>query len=258
MSYTLTKLLGRGAFGSVYLGYNKENGEMVTVKVIPNKAELANRIQREISLPRLLSGHKNIASLLDVQADTNYVYLISEYINHGVPLDRWKIPDDIISLLDMMIELTDAYLYIHSFGIAHRDIKLENVVMKGNIPIIIDWDLACLNLVNSSFPCSGFVGTREYIAPEIWQKEENYNPFLADVYALGVVFYYLLNGRRFPYSGDTNQEIRSNVLRGKLEPSLSGYPDLDTMVMLMLEPNPETRISLEEVRDVLILIMKEI
>ena len=134
--------------------------------------------------------------------------------------------------------------------------------MKGNIPIIIDWDLACLqhNIktgIVKQYPqeknlllCEGYVGTGEYIAPEVWRKE-NYNPFLADIYSLGIIFYNLSNRRRFPYNGETNQEIKKDVLRGNPEISTSGYFQLDDMIMMMINSNPDERLPLIDVKNIL-------
>ncbi len=255
MSYTLGKLLGRGGFGNVYLGKQNDTGKLVTVKVAPYNEQTADRARREVEIGKLLSGHKNIATILNAYVVDNNAYIISEYIANAVTLEQWRLPDistrdGLLTLLDVMSELIDAYIYIHSKHVAHRDVKLENILMKGNIPIIIDWDFACLYQENSLLPCVGFVGTGEYIAPEIWRKE-NFDPFLTDIYSLGIVFYNLANQRRFPYNGETNQEIRKAVLRGFPDFSSSGNYQLDDMIMAMVNSDPHQRMSLEDSRNII-------
>ena len=122
MSYTLGKLLGRGGFGSVYLGTQDETGKQVVIKVVPYNEQTINRIQREVQIPQLLVGHKNIAAVLDARIVADKVYIISEYIANAITLDRWRLPDldtrqGILTLLDVLYELTEAYLYIHSHDI---------------------------------------------------------------------------------------------------------------------------------------------
>lgn len=262
MSYTLDKLLGRGGFGSVYLATNNETGKKVTVKVVPYNDQTLGRLRREVDIGRLLSGHKNIATILNVYIVDEKAYIISEHIANAVTLEQWRLPDistreGLLTILNVMYELIEAYMYIHSKHVAHRDVKLENILMKGNIPIIIDWDFACLYQENSLLPCEGFVGTGEYIAPEIWRKE-NFNPFLTDIYSLGIVFYNLANQRRFPYNGETTQEIRKDVLRGLPEFSSSGNYELDDMIMAMINSNPTERTSLEGCRKILQDVIKTI
>ena len=262
MVYIIGKLLGRGGFGNVYLARDEEIDKTIVVKIVPYNEQTIGRIKREVQLPQLLTGHKNIAAVLDAQVVNSNVYIISEYIANAITLDKWRLPnldttEGILILLDVMSDLVDAYIYIHNHDIAHRDVKLENILMKGNIPIVIDWDLGCLHQEESSLPCEGFVGTREYIAPEVWRKED-IDPFLADIYSLGIVFYNLANQRRFPYRGETNQEIKQDVLYGYPEMSTSGYFQLDDMIMAMININPEERLSLDEAKSIIQTLIKTI
>lgn len=258
MSYTLGKLLGRGGFGNVYLGQDNTTNKLVTVKVVPYNEQNIDRLRREFEIGRYLSNHKNIATVINAYIVDDKAYIISEYIANAITLDRWQLPDistrsGLLILLDVMYELVETYIFIHSQHVAHRDVKLENIVMKGNIPIIIDWDFACFyeeGKISDLFPCKGYVGTGEYIAPEIWRKED-YDPFLTDIYSLGIVFYNLANRKRFPYNGETNEEIKKDVLRGLPEFSSSGNYQLDDMIMAMIDSQASQRMPLEESRKIL-------
>lgn len=261
--YRLERLLGKGGFGRVFLATTRETGVPVVVKAIPFRDENRLRIAREIKIPRLLSGHKNIATIIKAQRISDTIYIISEYIQGAITLEEWEIPDitlgeGLLTTLNVMHELTEAYLYIHTQGVAHRDVKPQNILIKGNIPIIIDWDLACIDVPNSQYPCEGIVGTPNYLAPEFWRDQEDVNPFLADVYSLGVVFYYLMNNRELPYEASDIPDLRQQILLGNPRQSNSGYPEVDAIIMAMLRSNPMERISLSAVGDALQLLIKSL
>lgn len=263
MNYSLNELIGKGAFGKVFLGEHRETGELVAIKVIPYLKKNINRINREMEIPRLFANHKNIASFIEAKRYGNKIYIISEYITNGITLEKWKLPDlttreGLLVLLDVMYELADAYDYIHQQGVAHRDVKPRNILMKGNVPIIIDWDLACLNLPDSPFPCKGLAGTPNYLAPELWNNRKNIDPFLTDIYSLGVVFYYLANRKQLPYIRKEIEDVKRAVLEGNPIPSSSGNDRLDELIMLMIQTVPEERISLDDVKNNLQILIKTI
>ena len=260
MDYSLGQLIGSGGFGKVYLGEDTE-GNTVVIKVIPAKQKYLSRIKREFKIPQLLAGHKNIAAVIATKLYGDKVYIISEYIAGAISLDKWSVPETregFLILLDVMYELADAYDYMHSQGVVHRDVKPGNILMKGNIPIIIDWDLACLNVNDSPFPCRGLAGTPNYLAPELWEKSDDVDFFLTDIYSLGVIFYYLANQRRLPYTGNSIEDLKQVVLEGNPDPLTSGYNSLDDLILSMMARDPDERISLLDVKDRLQALIKAI
>ena len=100
--------------------------------------------------------------------------------------------------------------YCHSKCITHRDIKLENLLLdhKGNIKII---DFGFSTCIPNDRKIKIFCGTPSYMAPEIVSKKEYAGP-PADIWALGVLLYALLNGC-FPYRGQTDAELYKKICR---------------------------------------------
>lgn len=266
MKYELDEMIGAGSFARVYIGRNKDTGEQVTIKMFVkrylNKPERKIRVDREMEIPKFLQGNLNVANIIEIYEDEEIIYIVSEYIKDAIPLDRWQIPDksnqdNFIILLNIMYQLTSAYMDMHNLHIAHRDIKPGNIIMKGNIPIIIDFDLSCIDIADTQFPCTGKVGTPHYYAPEVWaNKVVDY--FTADIYSLGVVFYYLMNNQELPYDGNTIQEYGYNVIKKLPKPSKSGNKAVDRLIRLMLKKQPENRPSLEEIKNEIQKIIKEI
>ena len=108
--------------------------------------------------------------------------------------------------------------HLHSKNIAHRDIKLENILISEENKVkIIDFGLSCI-LNNKDDHVLGKkhkVGTRGYNAPEVLQSEkESYNPFLSDLWSLGVVLFILVTGC-FPYNEISKNDVNFMKLISK-------------------------------------------
>ena len=265
--YEPVKVLGCGAFGVVYLEENITTGDLVAIKHITkplsSKKNFMTKVVREIVISRQLTGHKNITSFIEYSEDDKKIYIVYDYIHSSLPLTHWPIPDITtregrLILLDVIYQLVEAYQFIHSQKIVHRDIKPANIVMKGNIPIIIDFDMACIFTPDSKYPCRGLAGTPNYLAPEVWLQHKDIDYYLTDIYSLGVVLYYLINDRKVPYMGDSVDELRDNVLNVSPLPSSSGFRELDECIMLMINKDPQERINLQIVKDIIQRLIKEV
>lgn len=92
-------------------------------------------------------------------------------------------------------QLIQAVHYMHSMGVAHRDIKCENILLDANFDIkVVDLGFACpLGGKNESGFQNDYVGSRNYMAPEILMKRP-YQPAVVDLFALGVVMFMLYSG----------------------------------------------------------------
>jgi len=137
--------------------------------------------------------------------------------------------------------------------VAHRDIKLDNILLdsKGNTKII-DFGLASMD-EDEVHGCRNFVGSPEYVAPEIIQRKP-YSGYKADVYSLGMVLYCMLFGQ-FPFIPEKRFE---SILNGEEHPVLE-WPDqllkfptfsvsktARDLLSQMLEVDPSKRISMEQ------------
>lgn len=108
---------------------------------------------------------------------------------------NYKMDENVAKAL--ALPLFTALAHCHHNNIAHRDIKLENVIIDSNLnPFLIDFGFAC---VGSEKIISQFCGTPAYMAPEIVRKKPYYGPS-ADNWALGVLVYKLVTGF-FPFRG---------------------------------------------------------
>ena len=282
----IVKLLGKGAFGSVYLAHPvNDKKTLYAVKVIEKVALTTSsrkaRACRENVIPRYLNcNHPNILCVRDYNINNKYVYIVSDYIADAKNLDQYTLPS-FRTGVGIAYQLADGYTYMHNKNIAHRDIKPGNVVMDGNKPVIIDFDLACFQGINvgDRINCSGRAGTPTYMAPEVLLSEyaEGVDWFAADVYSLGGVLFSLFTNHNRAYtvppkplspkktprkvhfaagiaakeSPKKPSELEKKV--AKDEPDKLNTPDplLNLLVTEMMSRNPKDRPSMARVSNVL-------
>lgn len=134
--YELGRLLGEGAFGVVKLGTQIKSQKEVAIKIL-NKSKLdESQIQmacNEIDIMKQCC-HPNIIELLEVLEDLENIYIIMEYVN-GIDLfaflDQYGAMSE-KSVKLVMKQVAEAVKYLHTFGIVHRDLKLDNVIIVIN------------------------------------------------------------------------------------------------------------------------------
>ena len=123
-------------------------------------------------------------------------------------------------------QIVSGIKHLHFVGIAHRDIKLDNIAIDTNfLPILIDYGFA-VNLCRPGSNISGYQkGTYGYLAPELIQYTEDYNPFKADIWALGITLFLLLHGGDCAFGWDQNREVPKDAIE---EPSGDRNPIYDS------------------------------
>ncbi|EGR30893.1 protein kinase domain protein [Ichthyophthirius multifiliis] len=151
-----------------------------------------------------------------------------------------KVPED--EAKRIFKQIMKGMAYLNSQNIAHRDIKLENILMDDTKNIkIIDFGFATSSLKKLNVFC----GTPNYMAPEIIAKKEYFGP-PADIWACGVVLFLMLAGR-FPFNGIDDKSLYTKIKSGIFE-----YPEnisysAQQMLNKLLCVNPLERISAEQV-----------
>ena len=131
------------------------------------------KVKREL-IPKRIFGcrNKNIICVIDEYENKNAIYIISEYIK-GRGLNHYNFKDNRDLAIDIFYQLVTALLFMHSFKVYHRDIKPANILLResDNTPIFIDFDNACIS-DRSLLACRGWPGTPNFMAPEIFDKEQ--------------------------------------------------------------------------------------
>ncbi|CAH8856153.1 unnamed protein product [Trichobilharzia szidati] len=205
--YTVSKHLGRGAFGEVRLAFDKEYCEKYAIKIVQKKnfsilskfgKPFTGSVAAEVDILMRLD-HPFIIQIYDVMDTPEALYMVLELVEGGELFDR------IVSLgqlneLDskfFFLQMAMAVEYLHNHGITHRDLKPENILLtsKADRCLIKVTDFGVSKLVDEGTMLRTFCGTPDYLAPEVL-KTAGCGTYtcVIDVWSLGVILYICLAG----------------------------------------------------------------
>lgn len=253
--YRLLAPLGQGGMASVYRAVpldRLDESEALALKVIRsdlNSAEFRARFLREIRVSMKLD-HPNVLRVVDWGEEGSMLYLVMELVR-GQSLCSWlqgrKL--DVVQAMDILSGVVEALAYAHSQNIVHRDLKPSNVMVTetGRVKLM-DFGLARNQEVKTLTMHGSALGTPAYMAPEqvLNGPERTALSDRSDQYALGIMVYEVLTGRRPFDQEDPNQLIMQHLTAApppicKLNPALPRA--LDAVLLRMLAKNPEERYS---------------
>ncbi|KAL1855427.1 Nitrogen permease reactivator protein [Paecilomyces lecythidis] len=202
----LGKVLGSGAGGSVRLLKRSSDGVTFAVKQFRDRhsweseREYAKKVTAEFCIGSTLH-HGNIIETLDIIHEGGHWYEVMEY----APYDLFaivmtgKMSKEEIAC--SFRQIVNGVAYLHGMGLAHRDLKLDNVVVNEHgIMKLIDFGSAVVfryPFENDIVPASGIVGSDPYLAPEVYD-EKRYDPRPTDIWSLAIIFC-CMTLRRFPW-----------------------------------------------------------
>lgn len=255
-SYRIVRRIAVGGTGEVFEARHAVLGTRVAIKcLLPGLAErsdLARRLVREARAASTLQ-HPNIAPVFDVVAHAPVPYLVMEYLD-GVDLRAWldrEAPLSIAQALALLRPLLDAVSFAHAHGVIHRDLKPSNVIIVATSgteprPVLIDFGLAHGDgffrdsLVTED---AAVLGTPAYFAPELCDEGGRATE-ATDQYALAVIAYELLTGRR-PHEGTNLAALIRHILEGRIVPPCEMRPEiprpLSDVVLRALSREPSQR-----------------
>jgi len=258
-SYKIIKRIGSGTFARVYQVMHIPTKQMRAMKVV--KVDTVNYqdddqiFLKEIELLSIMD-HPNIIKIYEYFIDDIYYYIITEFARGG------ELYDQICNISNysehdaaiVMKQILGALFYSHSKNIIHRDLKPENILLETNTTG--DSFIKLIDFGNSNFceknkKLNLKVGTPQYMAPEVINKEYNTK---ADIWSLGVIMYVLLCGSP-PFDGPDDKSIQQKVKLGKYSFDKENWKDISPeaklLISKMLTLDPKKRISAEEaVKDI--------
>ncbi|CAI8612921.1 unnamed protein product [Vicia faba] len=250
--YEIGKLLGVGASAKVYHATNIKTGKRVAVKVM-NKRKLINggfsaNIEREISILSSLH-HPNIINLFEVLASKTKIYFIVELASAGELFEEVAKQDKLTEehARKYFRQLISAVKHCHSHGVFHRDLKLDNLLLDENDNLkVTDFGLSAVkNQIRPDGLLHTVCGTPSYVAPEILAKK-GYNGAKADVWSCGVVLFAITAGY-LPFNDYNITVLYRKIYRGQFRFPKWVSCDLKNLLSRLLDTNPETRISIDEI-----------
>lgn len=254
--YEVTKVIGKGAYATVWQAVQTETGRSVALKII--RVDLAtdeafSRFAREIQIAQRLN-HRFIARIYDSRIDHQLGYIALEYID-GLTLDRYvkQRQPKAAKILRMAAEVCEALNHAHRQGIVHRDMKPSNImVTKQDKPKLLDFGLAramfhpdskmeTLQSLDGSV-----IGTPLFMSPEQARGENERIDGRTDVYALAIIVY-LLIFRRHPHKVHMKDRWKTikEIAEGRVRPPSEIRPgidqELDAILVKALADDPDAR-----------------
>lgn len=254
--YEVLGLIGVGGMGEVYKAKDTRLDRTVAIKTLPEPLtdhEHRARFEREAKTVASLN-HPHIVTLYSVEEDAGVRFLTMELVE-GQGLDRVLAAAGLplAKVLDIGIAIADALAAAHEKGIVHRDLKPANVMLTedGRVKVLdfgmakiaqkFAWDEAGTQLAPITTE-GAVMGTVPYMSPE--QLRGQRVDHRSDIFSLGVLLYEMATGRR-PFSGATNTDVMSSILRDTPRPLTRLNPDLPhqlgRIVAQCLEKDPDER-----------------
>jgi serine/threonine-protein kinase len=248
--YRLEERLARGGMSTVYAATDLRLHRTVAVKVmaehLAHDPAFVDRFTREARATAMLS-HVNVVSVSDQGADQGLVYLVMELVRGRTLRDllqargRLTVGEAFAVLEPVLAGLTAA----HRAGIAHRDVKPENVLISVDGQVkVADFGLAraVAGTGQTSHTGGVLIGTVAYLSPE--QLERGRSDARSDVYAAGVMFYELLTGHP-PYAGDSALAVAYQHVHHDVPPPSAEAPgvpwQVDELVARTTRRDPAAR-----------------
>lgn len=253
--YETVKDIGSGCFAVARLLKHRKTGELVAVKFIPRGENINDRVAMEIINHRSLR-HPNIIQFIEVVLTPTHLGIVMEYAAGGELFDRINRYGRFgeAEARFFFQQLMCGVSYCHYMQICHRDLKLENALLNGNLKAprlkICDFGYSKSSVLHSR-PKST-VGTPAYIAPEILSKKE-YDGKLADVWSCGVTLYVMLVGEypfEDPKDAKNYKKTISKILAAdyKIPENVKLSPQCMDLLSRIFEPIPSKRITIEEIK----------
>ena len=251
--FILSKDIGEGYFGKVKLGIFKPTNEKYAIKIINKKlmkVKMKKSKFKEIDIIKKFN-HFNVIYVYKVIDTPENYFIVMEYCKNGELFDyiskKERLQEDEAS--SFFYQIINGVEYIHSKGIAHRDLKLENLLLtEDNTIKIIDFGLS--HEFNGKDLLKTKCGSPSYASPELI-AQPFYDGFKSDIWCCGIILYAMLCGY-LPFDGDEDKDgkdvLFKNIIEGNLEfPKFISKIAKDLIIRL-LNVDAKERISIPEIK----------
>ena len=249
--YEVSKLLGRGGMGSVYLARDRMlDEELIALKILhphyckqdKHKSDFMN----EVKIARRIT-HRNVVRTYDVSESGGLLYFTMEYSGAATLRKEYcGVPVDPRIAMNCIVQICKGLAAVHAENIIHRDLKPSNVVIsEEGVFKISDFGIAqheVLGLKDDTEEEGVAVGSALYMPPEVWYGDKITTA--TDFYALGVIAYELLTGKP-PFVASTAAQLFYLHAEAKPTPprqiNEAIPPWLDRLILSMLAKEPFSR-----------------
>ena len=235
--YKILRRIGQGGMASAHLALQTSLNREVVLKVLDtSSADSPQALERFLNEGRIVASlqHPHIITTYDIGKAGEDVYISMEFVGGGDLKQRLQCPvSSPFEAIDLVRKIASGLGAAHAKGIVHRDVKPANILFRTDgTPLLSDFGIAKRLTGDADLTTTGmFVGSPNYMAPE--QSDVGAIDGRADIYALGVIFYEMLTGKKPYYS----KSVIDIILMHKKEPvpglptGLQAYQELLNLMM---------------------------
>jgi calcium-dependent protein kinase len=269
--YKKLEYIGEGSYGTVIKVKPVYLNEERAMKIIKKTHLYYNvnevDVQNEIKILKSLD-HPNIIKIYEFFSDAVNYYIVNEYCSEGdlhLKIQNFNhLTEDVVK--NLMKQIFSAVAYLHSKGIIHGDLKLENILidtsnyyeinqslkrssLEGNVTEFDEYfdikliDFGCSKFFTKDQKLSDIIGTCLYIAPEVVLNDYDEK---SDLWSCGVIMYILLSGKA-PFYVKNYDEIMENIKKGKFTFDFPIFKKVSKsaidLIKLLLNYDPKKRIT---------------
>jgi serine/threonine protein kinase len=265
--------IGQGNCGQVWKIRKRKTGEIFAVKKIRKQRRNGKPVadaalETELSCLRKLR-HPHIVNVMETIESNANLWIVMEFAEGGELYKRMLELSHFSerSAANIIKQVLKAVHYMHSYGVVHRDLKLENILLtskaEGSTVKVADFGLAVvlengfeeyrpdesMRMKKATFIKEGYVGSPICMAPEVSRSDAAYGP-QCDIWSIGCITFELLSGHP-PFNAKTAPEL-FKLVHASSGPSFSDWMWLDIsqnakdIVTQMLKKQPEDRVSARE------------
>lgn len=247
--FTPIELIGIGGFAKVFkVTWDQYPGRIFAAKVISlsgyEDEERTSTYINEINCLKML-GHQNVIYIFKHFKYESNFYIILEYCKNGSYLSLIKNLGTLNYEGFRMVakQCLDALNYCHTHGVVHLDIKPANILLGDkNQTKLSDFGLS--NMILDNGMCETRRATFIYSAPERFLRSP-FNPFKADIWSMGITFYYFVTGK-YPWEVETKKEAMNSIINSPVVYPEDIHPNIKELIDFMLIKDPLVRPSATE------------
>lgn len=248
--YRAGKILGKGAFGKVSLALHKLAKKLVALKLL-NKELIKNesskdKVMQEVKILKRFR-HPNVVKLYETFESDKHIIVVMELWAGGDLLNyvrkRRRLKESYAKYI--FKQIIEGIAHVHSKGILHRDIKLDNILLDGKgIIKIADFGVSRI-VTNIEDKMTEQWGTPAYIAPEIL-RDNGYYGFACDLWSAGVVLYAMLYGT-VPFKANNMQDLHKLIMKAKYTLKDDISEEARDLLKCLLERDPNKRFNVIDI-----------
>jgi serine/threonine protein kinase len=246
--YEFVRIIGKGGFSVVVLVKSISDGADFACKIysreLLQQADMTQKFRYELQILQTLS-HPSLVRLEEVLSDSELIYLVMEYCALG----------ELFSFIEysalnafvarrLFVQIVAGISYIHSKGIAHRDLKPQNILLDASEHVKIA-DFGMGRRVESHTLLSTPCGSLFYAPPEIL-SHRRYDGRAADIWSLGIVLHVMVTGN-LPWKGTSEGAVIHQIMQGTFALPGGLSPLLIDLLVSMLRVDPAERLTIDQV-----------